>query len=232
MAAVRKGLGGRRRRPSTARPSEEIPTAQRKNNVPHAPPPPPPPPPPSSSSRASLHPLRFPNIYPDRGRSRSPTGRTGTTCGLFARYSPSSTRLFGTTGLRTCCYAPNRACPWRRSGRPRGASSSTTSAPGRRRRRWGRRRRGTATAASVVPAPAEASGADAGPPDAATTAVGGGVIPIGIGATSIITGGTAVDVPGSTSVSFSTFCRGRLLSRSLRLCTVAFPRPILIRQLR
>jgi len=57
-------------------------------------------------------------------------------------------------------------------------------------------------------------------------------IPIGIGATSIITGGIAVDVPGSTSVSFSTFCRGRLLSRSLRLCTVVFPRLILIRQIR
>ncbi len=196
--------------------------------------PPPFPPPVLFFARLAATPLRFPNIYPDRGRSRSPTGRTGTTCGSFARYSPSSTRLFGTTGPRTCCYAPNRACPWRRSGRPRGASSSTTSAPGRRRRRrrWGRRRRGTATAASVVPDPAEASDADAGPPVAATNAVGGGVIPIGIGATSIITGGIAVDVPGSTSVSFSTLCRGRLLSRSLRLCTVAFPRPILIRQLR
>jgi hypothetical protein len=63
-----------------------------------------------------------------------------------------------------------------------------------------RRRRGTATVTAVPGA-----GMDGGSPGVATAAVDGGAVPIGIGATSTITGGIAVDVPGSTSVSFSTF---------------------------
>jgi hypothetical protein len=78
-----------------------------------------------------------------------------------------------------------------------GASSWTRSAPGRREG-GGRRQQGMATAMATV------AGADRGPPGVATAVVGGGAIPIGIGATSTIMGGIAVDVPASTSMSFLT----------------------------
>jgi hypothetical protein len=51
---------------------------------------------------------------------------------------------------------------------------------------------------------AAAAGADGGLPGTVTAAVGDGAVPIGIGATSTIMGGIAVDVPASTSMSFLT----------------------------